>query len=315
MVMKKIIIVLINLLSFSCLLHGMELEDLNKKEEKPSATGMHLDLGSLNNGQNVSIPSGATKTPITGMHEVDTLLKARSVIQTTSRSSRSGKETSSTLRNRRLKVEVNPDQVAIDLTGTDDAEKMTVNDLAPKTIPNGLEELLDNKNDFDEQESRDWKILQLVNRPVYDFAQSRGKSLEEAIVYAELLQAFNIRPQFVVEHVEQINALEKKTPTAYKVKHYADLEKENSDQYAEIALGVLDELFAQRDGQKNPVPTQHKEHTVAQDNKITEQDWSLKKFKIGTFVHCVITFATIGWGLYAQIYNAVGPHAGGNCTG
>jgi hypothetical protein len=223
---------------------------------------------------------------------------------------------SATVKRGRLESEVNPSDVRITVSeiNGDPIKEM----ISHSTDVKGLEELLDEKIDsLDEKEK--WALLARMNRgaydKVYDFAQSHGKSFDDAMVFVKLLETFEYEPKFVVEHVKRTSLLNKKTATSWEVKHYKDLQvsdnEKEKEKYEGLVLTALNRVFDTADGKEIP-PTVQDEHLVVQEKKIEEQGFRLKASMIGHAIHLLFTAAIGAWAMWAEVQARL-PH--GNSTG
>jgi hypothetical protein len=309
--MKKIVITTINICFFSLVLNAMELENFEKKPEKPKQSGdFHLDLSSTGGQQ----PSGMTaRTPIRTLNQIEQLNSTRSILQLKKKTERSSLKDSTltnssvTHRGRRLNSDDN--------TPDEEPKNLLISGmLSQSTAVNGLEELVVQPHDTD----REWEMLKQWKPVVYEFAKSHGKTIDDAMIYAELLDLHPIKPEVVVKYIRDTSDLDSNSTPRWEVDKYKNMKKNELEKYTELQLKIMKEVFDKEDG--NEVQsTVHNEHLVVQEKKINEQSGTINKsYKLitasGMFhvLHTLITLAMLGWGTANEILKNLG--FGGNGT-
>lgn len=318
--MKKAVVVMINLLLYSCLLNGMELEDLSKKaveNEEEHHRRMSLDL-TPSNLRRTNTTSGSTarntgrtaRTPIKTTGDAESLVKVRSQLLSSRGVNRSKTTSSSTARPKIFDNEDNPDQVRVDMNGDANALSPHVLMSNSTAVVGDLQELFEMERNSLPEDAR-WKLLEKFNPEVYRFARMRGKSFEEAEMYAELLNAHDMKKSFLINRVNSVHEVNTGNVRAEAKEHYRKMKEKDPEKYAAIVLNTMEEIFEEADG-KEKLDTAHSEILTVQGNVIKKKNNYLTVSGVFHVMHTLITLGMLGWGTANEILKNLG--FGGNGT-
>ncbi|HEX4068989.1 MAG TPA: hypothetical protein VHX42_02735, partial [Candidatus Babeliales bacterium] len=148
-----------------------------------------------------------------------------------------------------------------------------------------------------------WYVVQTSNPVLWKFAQDNKLSLEKTLLIGQLKKELDVSPDVCVDYINKLKSADKKT--VITAEEYAKVQKKDPQKYKEMIYEILTSLLHEQEGKDTSTSPLANTHIQLAEQKITDQDDSLKKRCGGwitTIVGAIVTGIGLGaWGLYGQL--------------
>lgn len=344
--MKKIYHLIV-ILSFSSVTYCMEVIDVSKKDDQEnkdiinSSTSQSAKVPNLNLN-NLSKSRSIKDTPKTTVRSRTELQQHVTQARKTHRDMRSsdGSEQRDTIINvngtQRMSGSVNrareinqnlkdsdtPPVSHLSNTPNDDVDTANNTQTRQKSIlPRALntKDFITNVTEgrfFSEEEV--WEFLKSTNSALHTFSIHNKLSIDDVVLYANLLDELHVHPQALVEHIKKDIKLEDKSflpgilapleqlilsRTAVdekQIQGYQKIQQKDPEKYQRIVLEVLKGIVSQEDGQHVPSPL-HDTHIEMLENQTASDAGTIRYQYAALAVSFLMWVGTTAWGIYGQV--------------